>query len=110
MFHFIGPVTMNIDTFQEVKKGIYQEINKISPSTLRPPLDESTLIQALVSSYLAHDGYVHAARAFAEDVQREAGALESSGRRGSIRSLEIKEDQDAINRQSTLQSCGYIRC
>jgi hypothetical protein len=33
-----------------------------------PPLDESTLMQELVAQFLAHDGYVDTARAFAEEV------------------------------------------
>lgn len=86
---------------QEAKATIYAEINQ-RPNP-PPSLDESTLIQAFVASYLAHDGYVDTAKAFAEDVQKEARALASSGRRGSARPLGIKEDQHAINRQSMLQ-------
>ncbi|KAF8474242.1 concanavalin A-like lectin/glucanase domain-containing protein [Kalaharituber pfeilii] len=84
---------------KEEKSSIYGDINLYPASNLHPPLDESALIQAFVSSYLAHDGYVDTARAFAGDVQKEARALASSGRHGSVRPLDIKEDQDAINRQ-----------
>lgn len=86
-----------VSHMKEAKATIYAEINqRLNPSS---SLDESTLIQAFVASYLAHDGYVDTAKVFAEDVQKEARALASSGRRGSVRPLGIKEDQHAINRQ-----------
>lgn len=91
-----------ICSLKEEKASIYAKINQFPTANLHPPLDESALIQALVSSYLAHDGYVDTARAFAEDVQKEARALATTGRQGSIRPLDIKEDQDAINRQSAI--------
>jgi hypothetical protein len=62
-------------------------------------LDETALIQALVSQYLAHDGYVDTARAFAEDVQNESQALDSSNDRLDVSSLDPKGDADAVNRQ-----------
>ena len=85
---------------KEEKAIIYRDVNAYPSANLHPPLDESALIQAFVSSYLAHDGYVDTARAFAEDVQKEARALASTGRRESIRPFDIKEDMDAVHRQS----------
>lgn len=78
------------------------EINNHPTAGLCPSLDEAALIQALVSQYLAHDGYVDTARAFSDDVQNEARAL-VSGRPDNIKSLDLKEDTDAINRQSTFR-------
>ncbi|PWW75617.1 SPRY-domain-containing protein [Tuber magnatum] len=80
------------------KKRVYDEINRHPTAGLCSSLDEAALIQALVSQYLAHDGYVDTARAFSDDVQNEARALDS-GRSGSLKALEMKEDKDAIHRQ-----------
>ncbi|KAI5807630.1 hypothetical protein DFH27DRAFT_328115 [Peziza echinospora] len=84
---------------KEEKANIYKDVNQTHSALLQPNLDESALIQALISSYLAHDGYVETARAFARDVQKESQALATSGTLGSRQLLDIKEDQDAINRQ-----------
>lgn len=86
---------------QNEKKKVYDEINRHPTSGLCPSLDEAALIQALVSQYLAHDGYVDTARAFSDDVQNEARALDS-GRSGALKALEVKEDKDAIYRQSKI--------
>lgn len=79
---------------------VYKEINSHPTVGLCPVMDEAALIQALVAQYLAHDGYVDTARAFSADVQSEARAL-VSGREENTKTLELKEDGDAINRQST---------
>jgi hypothetical protein len=76
-----------------------EEINRHSIAKLYPPFDETALIQALVSQYLAHDGYVDTARAFAEDVQNENRALNTSPGKSVIGSLDPKGDADAVNRQ-----------
>jgi len=52
-----------------------------------------------VAQYLAHDGYVDTAKAFAQDVQNEARALDLSPGRLGISSLDPKGDGDAANRQ-----------
>ncbi|RPA97522.1 SPRY-domain-containing protein [Choiromyces venosus 120613-1] len=80
------------------KRKVYDEINGHPTAGLCPSLDEAALIQALVSQYLAHDGYVDTARAFSDDVQNESRALDS-GRSGALKALEMKEDKDAIHRQ-----------
>ncbi len=53
------------------------EIQKASVAQLRPPLDESALVRSLVAEYLAHEGYIASASAFAEEMQEEAGILQS---------------------------------
>lgn len=67
---------------------------------LCPPLGESALIQALVASYLQHDGFVETAKAFAEDIKAENIALEN-GRSQASSQFDFLEDGDATNRQST---------
>lgn len=71
-------------------------------SSSRPkqePRDETSLIHELVAQYLAHDGYVETARAFAEEVVEESKSL-ASGRDAALKYLNAEEDLDAINRQS----------
>ena len=65
---------------------------------LHPQVDESTLLKELVAQFLAHDGYVESAKAFAEEVQAEEKAL-SSGSRVSFDNFSLEEDIDAVNRQ-----------
>ena len=77
------------------------EVNKADASLLHPPLDETRLVQELVAQYLAHEGYVETARAFAEEMRRDSVAL--ANRTGAaVRTLDPKEDVDAVNRQSEL--------
>jgi hypothetical protein len=68
-------------------------------ASIQPPLDESAFLQELVAQFLAHDGYVETARAFAEEVAAESAALEN-GRQGQLKKYEVEEDLEAINRQS----------
>ncbi|KAH0606781.1 uncharacterized protein H6S33_003615 [Morchella sextelata] len=89
----------DIDGYMNEEKAmVYNEINSYPTVGLCPVMDEAALIQALVAQYLAHDGYVDTARAFSADVQNEARAL-VSGREENTKTLELKEDGDAINRQ-----------
>lgn len=51
-----------------------------------------------MAQFLAHDGYVETARAFAEEVRSEDNALKN----GSVSSFDnyaVEEDLDAVNRQ-----------
>jgi hypothetical protein len=88
----------NMSDYQTEKARTYAEINRHPTTNLCPPLDETALIQALVSQYLAHDGYVDTVRAFAEDVQKESLALDGQGIPG-INPLDAQSDGDAVNRQ-----------
>lgn len=56
-------------------------------------------MQKLVAQFLAHDGYVETAKIFAQEVQDEKRALQTSGE-VSMKELEVEDDVDAINRQS----------
>lgn len=81
------------------RANLEKEINLTKTSKLRPPLDEFALIQELVAQYLAHDGYVETAKAFAEEVHAEARALQSD-RNNPAKARLTEEDIEATNRQS----------
>lgn len=56
-------------------------------------------MQELVAQFLAHDGYVDTARAFAEEVAAETIALQN-GRNEPLKKYEVEEDREAVNRNS----------
>lgn len=56
-----------------------------------------------MAQFLAHDGYVETARAFAEEVKQENSSLQN-GRR-PLNQYEAEEDLDATNRQSRYNFC-----
>jgi hypothetical protein len=90
------PFAFDIDKMvQDEKAAIQAEINqtKTTPGTGSAP-DETQFIHRLISQYLAHDGYVETAQAFAEEIVDEARAL------AKIPYQEVVEDMDALNRQS----------
>ena len=74
------------------------QVDLTSTANLHPPLDETSLIQQLVAQYLAHEGYVEAAEAFAEEVRVESDSL-SLNRGDPGKDFRIKEDPDVIHRQ-----------
>lgn len=92
----------DIDNMVEKEKAIIQdEINKHfmkDTSSFRPPLDETSFIHELIAQYLAHDGYVETARAFAGEVREELRSL-ANGNEAGLKYLDPEEDQDAVNRQ-----------
>ncbi|RAK77129.1 uncharacterized protein BO72DRAFT_378355 [Aspergillus fijiensis CBS 313.89] len=93
------PFMFDIDDMVKKEKSlVYSEIALTSTANLQPPLDENTLLQELVAQFLAHDGYVETARAFAEEVAAESTALEN-GRPTSLQKYEVEEDVEAVNRQ-----------
>jgi hypothetical protein len=66
--------------------------------------ESATTIQALVASYLAHNGYVASIRGFARDIEEEERAFGQIGRSGSgspERSLRLEEgeEKDVSRRQ-----------
>lgn len=63
-------------------------------------------MQKLVAQFLAHDGYVETAKIFAQEVQDEKRALQTSGE-VPMKELEVEDDVDAINRQSRPQAVSY---
>ncbi|RAL08647.1 putative Ran-binding protein (RanBP10) [Aspergillus homomorphus CBS 101889] len=93
------PFMFDIDEMVKKEKSlIHSEIASTSTANLHPPLDENALLQELVAQFLAHDGYVETARAFAEEVAAESTALEN-GRPASLPEYEVVEDVEAVNRQ-----------
>lgn len=85
-----------------------------NPSFLYPSETQSAqTIQTLVASYLAHNGYVGAARGFARDVEDEERAFGRVGHnmtngsslpgRGMVR-LEEGEEKEVSRRQRTYLS------
>lgn len=83
---------------QRERAFIRREITSTSLSRLYPPLNENALIKELVAQFLAHDGYVETARAFAEEVQSADNTLKG----GSVLPFDnfaVEEDLDAVNRQ-----------
>lgn len=87
---------------QKERSSIQKEINAADTSSLHPHLDEDELIQELVAQFLAHDGYVETARAFAREVKEESKALQS-GRGTPLKDYDTEEDLDGINRQSKMR-------
>ena len=53
-----------------------------------------------VLQFLQHDGYVETARAFAQEIQSERQALATGGE--AVYTFNVKDDQDATNRQRKL--------
>lgn len=94
---------MDSDSQQQETAAIRSEISATSTSNLQPPLDETALLQELVAQFLAHDGYVETARAFAEEVATETAALQN-GRDEPLKKYEVEEDREAINRNSKSDS------
>lgn len=98
MFH---TVMRELTILQQERASIQSEINSTSTDSLQPGLDESSLLQELVAQFLAHDGYVETARAFAEEVATEAAALQN-GQQEPLKKYEVEEDREAIQRNSKL--------
>jgi hypothetical protein len=95
------PFAFDVDKMvQDEKAAIQEEINqtKFAASAASAP-DETQFIHRLISQYLAHDGYVETAQAFAEEIVDEARAL-ANGDDATIPYQEAVEDMDALNRQS----------
>lgn len=98
------PYLPNTDVQKREKLSISDDINSIDVSQLHPPLDENALVKELVAQFLAHDGYVKSAKAFAEEVQAENGTLKS-GAASFLDNFSVEDDIDAVNRQRNLSPC-----
>jgi len=98
------PFVFDIDSEIERERGLLAgEISKRSTSELQPKTSETALIQQLISQYLAHEGYVETARAFAEEVQQERRTLSNAG--GNDGGVAVgEEDINAIHRQRKPQA------
>ncbi|KAK3370267.1 hypothetical protein B0H63DRAFT_528000 [Podospora didyma] len=93
------PFQFDIDGYmKKQQKMISDSIKNADTSSLAPPLAESELIQQLVLQFLQHDGYVEAARAFAEEIHAEKTDL-NLDKNELVEGINIKDDEDANNRQ-----------
>jgi hypothetical protein len=81
----------------EERRYIRNQINKADVKSLHPPDDENTLIQKLVSQYLAHEGYVETSKAFAADVRTRAESFAATG--SELPPLGGDDDVQTMNRQ-----------
>lgn len=106
----IFSIDMGLLFFQEEKAQIQAEIAAKKASRKyehdKPTVDETQFIHRLVSQYLAHDGYVETARAFAKEVNEEERALANDDD-ATIAYIEAEEDIDAVNRQSTFRPSQF---
>lgn len=81
---------------QAEKETLGDEIDREDTSGLAEQGSQISLLNELVAQYLAHDGYIETAKAFATEVCTSARLL----RPGTTSTgLDYKEDLDAINRQ-----------
>lgn len=81
----------------EERRFIRNELNQAYVKHLHPPDDENTLIQKLVSQYLAHEGYVETSKAFAADVRTRAESFAATG--SEVAALGGEDDVQTMNRQ-----------
>lgn len=93
------PFVYDIDGMMaEEKFNVKSDIKTTDVSNIHPPLKETALLQELVAQFLAHDGYVETARAFAEEVREEAKFLQN-GRGTPLKGYQVEDDVDAVHRQ-----------
>ena len=83
--------------FQKEHDEFRSDVDQEDVSNLHHSKQERLLQQDLIAQYLAHDGYVETAKAYAAEVQRNRQLL--SGDTSTSSQFEYKEDPDAINRQ-----------
>ena len=103
------PFAFDIDKMvQDEKAAIQEEINqtKFAPSVASAP-DETQFIHRLISQYLAHDGYVETAQAFAEETVDEARALANNDD-ATTPYGETVEDMNALYRQSKHKTTSVL--
>ncbi|KAF2753113.1 SPRY-domain-containing protein [Pseudovirgaria hyperparasitica] len=94
------PFLYDIDSMMRSEKLIIQrQISAASIKSLsvNPSETEQTLVQRLIMQYLAHDGYVETAQAFAQEITNENRAL--TGQAPPYDWLVTEEDVHAVNRQ-----------
>jgi len=97
------PFVYDIDRMMdEERQTIKEAINKADVTNLHPPDDEHTLIHKLVGQYLAHEGYLDTAKAFARDVHERQQTLSSAPQ--PFHSPDADDDVHATNRQKIRKS------
>lgn len=74
----------------------------VAPHKTRNP-DETKFIHRLIQEYLLHGAYAGTAKVFASEcVEQDDGVERADGL--ETHTIEQKEDQDAVNRQSKLDA------
>ncbi|KAF2768842.1 SPRY-domain-containing protein [Teratosphaeria nubilosa] len=97
------PFVFDIDDMMEQeRKMVLGEIRKTDVANLHQPDTEPELIQKLIGQYLAHEGYVDTAKAFARDVHEKQQSVSASPQQ--FRAPETDDDIHAINRQKIRKS------
>ena len=97
------PFVFDIDRMMEQERQtIMREVEKADLNSLHPPDDENALIHNLIGQYLAHEGYVETAKAFAKDVHDQQQSLSSEPQPFQIPNSE--DDIHAFNRQKIRKS------
>ena len=92
------PFVFDIDGYVQHEKNLAQaEISNEDASYLHNSKQERLLQQELIAQYLAHDGYVETAKAFASEIRHNKRLLKGTSTNGHS---EYREDPDALNRQS----------
>lgn len=74
------------------------QIRRTKTSSLHPSLDETSLVQKLVSQFLTHGGYVETSKAFEEEVKKEKRSL-GSATDTALQSMSDIDSTHAANRQ-----------
>ena len=99
------PFAFDIDKMVQAEKAAIQADITRAKGTHKEKLstDETQFIHSLIGQYLAHDGYVDTARAFAEEVSDEVKAL-ANDKETSIPYMNTEDDIDATQRQSKMTS------
>ena len=98
------PFVYDIDAHVERERNaIMTEISHTDVSGLHPPDDENTLIHNLVAQYLAHEGYVETAKAFASDVRNQHASLSGPQQQPALQ-VDEEEDVHAVHRQRIRKS------
>jgi hypothetical protein len=101
------PFAFDIDKMVQDEKAVIQAEIARTNVTYKTVPDETQFIHQLIGQYLAHDGYVETARAFAEETIEEARALANEDD-AEIPYGDAVEDLDALNRQSKLRTTFSI--
>ena len=98
-----SPFVFDINRMMEdERQAVFSEILLADVSSLHPPDDEGALIHKLVNQYLAHEGYIETAKAYAKDVHDQQESLSSQSQ--PIQLPDSDEDIHASNRQKIRKS------
>lgn len=98
-----SPFVFDINRMMEdERQAVFSEILMADVSSLHPPDDEGALIHKLVNQYLAHEGYIETAKAYAKDVHDQQESLSSQSQ--PIQLPDSDDDIHASNRQKIRKS------